>query len=190
MTVVQPDRRQIQTCPQCHPSRHQKFTLPLKLAVTARPTQLRPSSEGGSFSIQGVENEMRSSVAPIAGECVGPGDGHWIFGGANGAGRRRQLHGRRLPQPHDVHGRHGVHRDDGHEVDPDLRPGMAGFGRPRRTGTRDCRINDPEFDSSSTGDGKFWEETIGAAAIKGDVVNSTLASPNPPAAIARCGAGR
>jgi hypothetical protein len=49
------------------------------------------------------------------------------------------------------------------------------------TGTRDCRINDPEFDSSRTGEGKLWEETIGAAAIKGDVVLSNLATPNPPA---------
>jgi hypothetical protein len=49
------------------------------------------------------------------------------------------------------------------------------------TGTRDCRIDDPEFDSSRTGTGKLWEETIGAAAIKGDVINSNLATPNPPA---------
>ena len=49
------------------------------------------------------------------------------------------------------------------------------------TGTRDCRIDDPEFDSSRTGTGKLWEETIGAAAIKGDVVTSNLATPNPPA---------
>src|SRR5215813_430521 len=49
------------------------------------------------------------------------------------------------------------------------------------TGTRDCRFNDPEFDSSRTGEGKLWEETIGAAAIKGDVVLSNLATPNPPA---------
>src|ERR1700752_4114552 len=34
------------------------------------------------------------------------------------------------------------------------------------TGTRDCRFNDPEFDSSRTGEGKLWEETIGAAALK------------------------
>jgi hypothetical protein len=37
------------------------------------------------------------------------------------------------------------------------------------TGTRDCRIDDPEGDSSKTGSGKLWEQTIGAAAIKGDV---------------------
>lgn len=48
------------------------------------------------------------------------------------------------------------------------------------TGTRDCRFDDPEFDSSKTGSGKLWEETIGIAALKGDVVNSTLASPNAP----------
>src|SRR5262245_60586653 len=46
------------------------------------------------------------------------------------------------------------------------------------TGTRDCRINDPEFDSGKTGEGKLWEQTIGASAIKGDVINSTLASPD------------
>ena len=46
------------------------------------------------------------------------------------------------------------------------------------TGTRDCRIDDPEGDSSKTGSGKLWEQTIGAAALKGDVVNSTSNSPD------------
>ena len=44
--------------------------------------------------------------------------------------------------------------------------------------TRDCRYDDPEMDSSKTGSGKLWEQTIGAAAIKGDVVNSTSYSPD------------
>jgi len=46
------------------------------------------------------------------------------------------------------------------------------------TGTRDCRIDDPEGDSSKTGTGALWEQTIGAAALKGDVVNSTSNSPD------------
>ena len=46
------------------------------------------------------------------------------------------------------------------------------------TGTRDCRIDDPEGDSSKTGTGKLWEQTIGAAAIKGDVTTSTNNSPD------------
>src|SRR5262245_22596286 len=46
------------------------------------------------------------------------------------------------------------------------------------TGTRDCRIDDPEGDSSKTGSGKLWEQTIGAPAIKGDVVTSTANSPD------------
>jgi hypothetical protein len=46
------------------------------------------------------------------------------------------------------------------------------------TGTRDCRIDDPEGDSSKTGSGKLWEQTIGAAAIKGDVNNVTTNSPD------------
>jgi hypothetical protein len=46
------------------------------------------------------------------------------------------------------------------------------------TGTRDCRIDDPEFDSSKTGAGKLWEQTIGASAVKGDVIMSNLATPD------------
>src|SRR5262245_45202431 len=46
------------------------------------------------------------------------------------------------------------------------------------SGTRDCRIDDPEGDSSKTGSGKLWEQTIGAAALKGDVINSTANSPD------------
>src|SRR5262245_7180449 len=46
------------------------------------------------------------------------------------------------------------------------------------TGTRDCRIDDPEGDSSKTGSGKLWEQTIGAAALKGDVVTSPNNSPD------------
>ena len=52
---------------------------------------------------------------------------------------------------------------------------QAGHGG---TGTRDCRFDDPEYDSSKTGSGKLWEETIGAAAIKGDVIKSTASSPD------------
>jgi hypothetical protein len=46
------------------------------------------------------------------------------------------------------------------------------------TGTRDCRIDDPEGDSSKTGSGKLWEQTIGAAAIKGDINPSPNNSPD------------
>ena len=46
------------------------------------------------------------------------------------------------------------------------------------TGTRDCRYDDGEYDSSKTGSGKLWDQTIGAAAIQGDVVNSTSYSPD------------
>jgi hypothetical protein len=46
------------------------------------------------------------------------------------------------------------------------------------TGTRDCRIDDPQGDASKTPPGKLWEETIGASAIKGDVINSTANSPD------------
>ncbi|WP_036259049.1 hypothetical protein, partial [Methylocapsa aurea] len=52
---------------------------------------------------------------------------------------------------------------------------QAGHGG---TGTRDCRFDDPEGDSSKTGSGKLWEQTIGAAALKGDVVTSTSFSPD------------
>jgi ketosteroid isomerase-like protein len=45
-------------------------------------------------------------------------------------------------------------------------------------GTRDCRYDDPELDSSATGNGKLWEQTIGAGALKGDVSNSTSNSPD------------
>ncbi len=40
------------------------------------------------------------------------------------------------------------------------------------SGTRDCRINDPEGNGPNTGEGKYWEQTIGAAAIEGDVLTS------------------
>ena len=46
------------------------------------------------------------------------------------------------------------------------------------TGTRDCRYDDAEIDSSKTGSGKLWEQTIGAAAIQGDVLLSTSYSPD------------
>jgi hypothetical protein len=52
---------------------------------------------------------------------------------------------------------------------------QAGHGG---TGTRDCRYDDPEGDSSKTGTGKLWEQTIGAAAIQGDVSLSTSSSPD------------
>src|SRR5262245_58697176 len=46
------------------------------------------------------------------------------------------------------------------------------------TGTRDCRIDDPQFDSGKTAPGALWEETIGASAVKGDFFTSNLASPD------------
>src|SRR5262245_63043449 len=46
------------------------------------------------------------------------------------------------------------------------------------SGTRDCRIDDPEGDSSKTGSGALWEQTIGAAALKGDVLLSTANTPD------------
>jgi hypothetical protein len=46
------------------------------------------------------------------------------------------------------------------------------------TNTRDCRFDDPEGDSSKTGSGKLWEQTIGAAALLGDVATSTSNSPD------------
>jgi len=52
---------------------------------------------------------------------------------------------------------------------------QAGHGG---SGTRDCRIDDPEGDSSKTGTGALWEQTIGADAIKGDVITSTSNSPD------------
>lgn len=41
------------------------------------------------------------------------------------------------------------------------------------TGVRDCRFDDPEGDGSVSGSGKFWIDTIGAAAVKGDNVTSS-----------------
>jgi len=52
---------------------------------------------------------------------------------------------------------------------------QAGHGG---NGTRDCRYDDPEGDASKTGSGKLWEETIGAAALKGDIVTTTANSPD------------
>jgi hypothetical protein len=42
------------------------------------------------------------------------------------------------------------------------------------SGTRDCRVNDPELNGSITGDGKFWDEArngLPAEPIQGDVLN-------------------
>ena len=43
------------------------------------------------------------------------------------------------------------------------------------SGVRDCRFDDPEGDGSLSGTGKFWvdADSIGAAAIKGDVATSS-----------------
>ncbi|MEL6476097.1 MAG: hypothetical protein AAFR17_02115 [Pseudomonadota bacterium] len=35
-------------------------------------------------------------------------------------------------------------------------------------GVRDCRFTDPEYDGANTGEGDFWENTVGLDAIKGD----------------------
>ena len=40
-------------------------------------------------------------------------------------------------------------------------------------GPRDCRFDDPEYDGAVSGDGAFWEVTVGPDAIKGDVENTT-----------------
>src|SRR5262245_59955715 len=45
------------------------------------------------------------------------------------------------------------------------------------TGTRDCRIDDPQGDSSKTAPGKLWEEPP-ATPIKGDVFTTLNNSPD------------
>lgn len=39
-------------------------------------------------------------------------------------------------------------------------------------GVRDCRFTDPEYDGPLSGDGNYWEVTIGAERIKGDEENT------------------
>ena len=44
--------------------------------------------------------------------------------------------------------------------------------------TRDCRFDDPENDSSKTGTGALFEQTVGVAAFKGNPITSTSNSPD------------
>jgi hypothetical protein len=52
---------------------------------------------------------------------------------------------------------------------------QAGHGG---TTVRDCRLDDPEFDSSKTGSGRLIEDAVGIAAIQGDVSTTTTYSPD------------
>ena len=40
-------------------------------------------------------------------------------------------------------------------------------------GVRDCRFTDPEYDGAGSGEGDFWENTVGVDALGGDVEETT-----------------